>query len=182
MRLDGSFVAPLALVAGTLDLTFDELEILKATVTTVTPFTGGDKGLKDVVDSVNDLLQTPWLAGSTSVADDPPERGILPGQTGLAPGLPRGPHRATLAGAAPLSTKDDVRSHLPPRPATQAGASEPIPVYLPEGLARDLPLYQRFPARLLAEVHLQQDQFEIHPSALKAPAVARVAPFAGPRS
>lgn len=65
---------------------------------------------------------------------------------------------------------------------TQAGASEPIPVYLPEGLARDLPLYQRFPARLLAEVHLRQDQFEIHPSALKAPAVARVAPFAGPRS
>jgi hypothetical protein len=54
------------------------------------------------------------------------------------------------------------------------GSSSPIPTYLPDHLARKLPLFTRFKVRLIAEVHMPVDQFEIHPSALKVVAIARV--------
>jgi hypothetical protein len=37
-------------------------------------------------------------------------------------------------------------------------------------------MFQRFKVRVIAEVHLQQDQYESHPHALRAVALARVAP------
>ena len=49
-----------------------------------------------------------------------------------------------------------------------------IPTYFPEALARRLPLYRRLPARLLAEAHFQTDQYESHPAALRAAALARL--------
>jgi hypothetical protein len=42
-------------------------------------------------------------------------------------------------------------------------------------MAKKLPLYRRFPARLIAEVHLQVDQYETHPAALKVLALVRAA-------
>jgi 1,6-anhydro-N-acetylmuramate kinase len=59
--------------------------------------------------------------------------------------------------------------------ATGGGA---VPVYLDEALAERMPLFRRFAVRLIAEVHLAQDQFEAHPHALRAIAVAREAPAA----
>src|SRR5690606_13579848 len=37
------------------------------------------------------------------------------------------------------------------------GAPDPIPVYLPEALSKELPLSPRMRARVIAEVHPQQD-------------------------
>jgi hypothetical protein len=62
-----------------------------------------------------------------------------------------------------------------------AGSEESIPAYLPEALAAELPMFQRFQARLVAELHLQLDQFESHPNALKVAALARVTPIAPAR-
>jgi hypothetical protein len=47
---------------------------------------------------------------------------------------------------------------------------------LPESLAKKLPMYQRFRARLVAEVHQQADQYETHHAALRSVAVARATP------
>jgi hypothetical protein len=49
-------------------------------------------------------------------------------------------------------------------------------VYLPESAADALPLYQRFGARLIAEAHVSVDQYESHPFALAALALARELP------
>jgi hypothetical protein len=51
----------------------------------------------------------------------------------------------------------------------------PAPVYLPEDIAKKLPLFSRFRARMIAELYLQEDQYEAHPGALKALALGRVA-------
>ncbi len=48
---DGKFAPPLVLVAGELRFPFGEIETLKATVTTATPFTPGDEPLKAAVDA-----------------------------------------------------------------------------------------------------------------------------------
>jgi hypothetical protein len=65
--------------------------------------------------------------------------------------------------------EQSIRSLL--TPATGGG---PIPTYLPDGIAKQLPMFQRFRARLLAEVHLQQDQYESYPSALRVVGIGRV--------
>lgn len=63
--------------------------------------------------------------------------------------------------------------------ASPAGASSPsgqanaIPTYIPESLAKKLPLFQRFKVRMIAEIHLAIDQIETHPLALKSAALAR---------
>ncbi|HLM74979.1 MAG TPA: hypothetical protein VK459_19855, partial [Polyangiaceae bacterium] len=68
-----------------------------------------------------------------------------------------------------------IRALLTPAPAG-AGAAEAIPTYLPERLAKELPMFQRFRARAIVEARLQLDQFEAHPSALRVVALGRVVP------
>ena len=57
----------------------------------------------------------------------------------------------------------------------------PVPTYLPAELAKKLPLFMRFPARLIVEVLPQQDQTESHPAALRALALARTVQARGRR-
>ena len=62
-----------------------------------------------------------------------------------------------------------IRSVLVPQ-----GSSSPMPAYLPESLTKKLPMFQRFKARIVAEAHMQQDEYENHPAALKVVALGRV--------
>jgi hypothetical protein len=57
--------------------------------------------------------------------------------------------------------------------AAGATTTGPVPAYLPDSLAKKLPLFQRFRIRMIAEVHLAVDQLETHPLALKGAALAR---------
>ena len=57
-----------------------------------------------------------------------------------------------------------------------APGSKPWPLYIPEAIATRLPMFARFPVRILADAALQEDQYETHPSSLRASAIGRVAP------
>jgi hypothetical protein len=52
-----------------------------------------------------------------------------------------------------------------------------VPVYLPERLSAELPLYQRFKARILAEVWPQVDQGEAQAVALRGAGLGRILGF-----
>jgi hypothetical protein len=174
---DGTFTPPLVLAYGELTFPFDELETLKATVTAVTPLIAGDKKLKETVDTVNELLKTPWLQSSSGVAEGLTQRvkeAFAQGSRTLPPSYldthtermlleQRHYQRRTVFGEV------WIRSLL-----TVAGASAPMPAYLPESLSKKLPMFQRFKARLLAEAHMQQDEYETQPAALKVVALGRV--------
>jgi hypothetical protein len=56
------------------------------------------------------------------------------------------------------------------------GASERVPVYLLASLARQLPLYPSFRARVIAEVHPKVDRYEAHSVALRALALVHAMP------
>ena len=175
---EGTFTPPLIVIAGDLHFPFDELETLKATVTAVTPLIAGDKKLKETVDTVNELLKTPWLESSTGVAE---------GQTArVKEAYAQSPNR--MLASSYLDTHTErilmeqrnyqkrtvfgevwIRSLLVP-----ASGATPIPTYLPESLTKKLPMFQVFKARLIAEAHVQQDQYEAHPSALRVVALGRV--------
>jgi hypothetical protein len=51
-----------------------------------------------------------------------------------------------------------------------------VPVYIPEALAGELPMFRRIKVRMIAEVDLKEDQSEASAHALKVMALGRVTP------
>ena len=176
---------PLVLCAGEMFFPFDELETLKATVAAVSPLIAGDKRLKEVVDTVNDLLRTPWLEGSGAIADGLTEKvreAFGQGKRMLPPDyLSSHTERILLQRRCyqqrSVFGKDCLRSLL-----SLGSNTEPIPTYLPKELARELPMVQRMRTRVLAEVEPQQDQFETHGLALRVVAIGRVLTLAATKN
>ncbi|WP_438044921.1 DUF2169 family type VI secretion system accessory protein [Sorangium sp. So ce128] len=179
VREGGKFVPPVCLLAGELIFHFDELETLKATVTAAAPLAGNDEQLKAAVAAAQDFLKLPDLRCAPSVAEGLTTRikEALDGKRGAPPGYLKAQTERVLLDQRhyqkrPVLGGPHLRALLQP-----SGSSQQIPAYLPEALAQQLPLYQRFRSRLVAELHLQVDQSESHAVALRVLALARVAPL-----
>lgn len=181
---DGTFVPPLVLLAGELTFVFDEIAALKATVAATSPFASSDKRLKETLDTVAELLQTPWLQGSPGVAEGLVQRikeAFAQGNRALpASYLDAHTERSLLEQRAfqkrTVFGEPHLRALLAP-----LGVQAAIPAYLPEPLATKLPMVLRMRVRLLAEASLPQDQYETYPASLRAVAIARVSPLPGRR-
>jgi hypothetical protein len=174
---DGTFAPPIVLVAGEVVLPFDEREALKATLALVAPFASTDKKLKEQCDTTRELLESPWL-----------EKGSA-GLDGLATSL-RDAFAKTARGISPASIEAQTERILLEQRRYQKrtllgeewvralltldGAEHGVPLYLPEPAAKQLPMFARFRATILAELRLQLDQNETCESALRAVAVGRL--------
>ncbi len=173
---DGRYQPPLVLVAGELIFPFDELASLKAMVTAMTPLAAGDKKLKEAVDTVTDLLKAPWPEGSGRIAEGLGERlkeAFAQGKRMIPPDYLESHTERMVLGERRYQRRSLlgdtwIRSLFRP-----GGSGEPIPAYLPDKLARELPMFPRFGARLIAEVTMQQDPYETSPLALRVVALAR---------
>jgi hypothetical protein len=176
VRDDGKLVPPLLLVVGELQLPFDEIETLRATVTTVTPLVGNDENLRASIDVARQFLAIPGLATAPAVTEGLTTRireawnqgkrvvaqGYLDAQVERVLIEQRHYQRRTVFGG----------KHL--RALLHAGGSSPIPTYLPESATNLLPLHPRFKVRLVIEGHLQVDPYEANQVALRGLALARV--------
>ncbi|MBK9261954.1 MAG: DUF2169 domain-containing protein [Polyangiaceae bacterium] len=173
----GIFQPPLLLLRGELSFPFDEVETLKATVAAVTPLAAGDKKLKETIDAVTELMRTPWLQAAGSVTER------LTNQVKEAFGtgnrlLPAG-YLETHTERILLEQRHYQKRVLLGQPWIRAllgsqNVSTRAPTYIPYSLARELPMYQRFNVRMIAEVRAQLDQYETHPSALRVVALGRI--------
>ena len=181
---DGKFAPPLVLVAGELRLPFDELETLKATLTTATPFVPGDEPLRAAVDAAKDFLAIPDLSPAPAVVDAMTAR-IRDAFGRVKRAVPAGYLEAQTERALLEQRRYQKRvfrgeTHL--RALLQApGEKASSLVYLPEAVADKLPLFARFNARIIAEAHLSVDQYEAFPHGLEAVALARELPVQAPR-
>ena len=177
----GVFEPPLLLLRGELELTFTEIETLKATLAAVAPFTTGpDKKLKEAFEATSEALKSPYIQASGRAIEGLTTR-LRDAFPLVASSLPAGyldqqverilveqrHHQKRI-----ILGKPWIRALLGPR----GGASGSVPTYVPEALAAKLPLYARFTAKLVVELNLQQDQYESHPCALLCLALARVTP------
>ncbi|MFT3771031.1 MAG: DUF2169 domain-containing protein [Minicystis sp.] len=176
---DGALTPPLVLVAGDLEMRFDEVEALQAALAAVAPFsTGPDKRLKDVFDSVVESLKSPWVQGSHRAAEALLKRiseAFAQGAWQLPQGWLDQQIERTLVEKRAYQKRKVFGQTWLVASLSQRGGTAQVPTYLPEELGGHLPLYARFPVRILAEAHLQQDQYESHPYALRTLALARVA-------
>jgi hypothetical protein len=174
----GAFTPPLAALRGELEIAFDDLETLKATLAVVAPFAvGPDKRLKETFEAANEALKERLFPTSGRPVENLTARlrdafaagswslpaGYLDLQVERALVEQRRYQRRAVLGETWLRALLGLRGSA-------------APVYLPEALVGRLPLYARFNARVIVEVLLQQDPFEAHPYALKCLALARAVP------
>jgi hypothetical protein len=172
---DGALRPTAIVVAGELELPFDEVERLRVVAAVAGPLAGSDKRLKDTLDLAKDLLAAP-LAVSHDTAASMTER--VREAWAKANRLLRPDHLDATSRRALLEQRSYqlrelfdaswIRALLVPAPGRAA-----LPAYLPASLAKTLPLFARFPARVLAEVVPQQDELEAQPVALRVGALAR---------
>lgn len=184
VRADGKFSAPLVLASGELRLPFDELEVMKGLITTATPFMGGDEPLEASVRAAEDFLKTPGLPTAPPVVEALANR-IREAFGRVKRAVPPG-YLDTQTERALTEQRRYQKRVFDGAPVVRAlfqGPNDAAPMlaYLPEGAKKHLPLFQRFPARLIAEGHLSADQYEPQTFALKVLALARSIPPAPPR-
>lgn len=173
----GAVTPPLVLVGGALAFRFDELDTLKAAMAIVAPFASADKKLKELCDTLAELLVSPWIAAGTSGF----EGLILRLREAFAQtprGVPTGHFEARteqlLLERRSYQKRTVMGQEWIRASFTPGDGGEAIPTYLPASLAKELPMFPAFRARLIAEVRPRVDHAEAHPIALRVAALARL--------
>lgn len=180
----GRFTPPLALTGGELRFPFDEVETLKAMIVAMTPFLGSDKRLKEMVDSMTELLKTPYLQGSTGIVDKLTRdlRGQFRESNRSLPATYLDGHVERLLleqrryAIRKVFGGEFIRALLmiPAEGGMKGQASEAsIPVYMPKTLDQTLPMLVSMKVRLIVEAHLQQDPYDTSSYALRTVALGR---------
>jgi hypothetical protein len=169
-RGGAGFTAPLVLATGDVVLPFDDLEALRVTLAALAPLGVADAKIKDAVAAADALVQAGLQSGSPLVAQATAElREAVPAQARAA--LDAQVERVLIA--EKRFQKRAVFGGPQLRLLCDLGDGEAL-AYLPEDAGASLPLFQRFGARIVAEAHVRQDQFEPHAQALKMLALGRI--------
>ena len=176
--VSGASTPPLLLLGGELEFPFDELETLRAILGAATPLASGDKKLKATIDLVTEMMQTP-LQGSPEIVEGFIERlrEAWSKANRLLPPTYLETHTERMLLEQRHYQRRDLLDASWVRALLKVQAEDgKMPVYLPMHLQRKLPLFKRFPARIIVEALPQQDQYESHPVAHRALALARLLP------
>ncbi|HRI72691.1 MAG TPA: hypothetical protein PK156_50995, partial [Polyangium sp.] len=173
---DGMFVPPLVLVSGDLIFPFDEVEALKATLAAVTPFAKADKRLQESVEIAREAMQTPWLQGAGHVAEGLAVQ-VRDAFGETKRGLPAG-YLAAHTERILLEQRHYQKRTVMGQPWIRTlfsapGSAAALPCYLPSSLAKELPMYERFSVRMVAEARMQLDQYESATIALRIATLGR---------
>lgn len=173
---DQGFESPLSLIEGTLEFSFDEAEQLKASITVLLPIAEGDEELKEVLDAASHLIK----------ASLTPNLGIVAGEH-------IGRVKEALSRSSRMLPADYLESHVQRMLLEQRAykrkvlfgktwiraeiqsQSASIPVYIPDSLSGELPMYRRLSVRMLGELDLREDEYETSPCLVRACALARIA-------
>ena len=169
----------LCVVAGDLELPFDEVETLKVLTSAAAPLATGDKRLKETLDLANEALGTP-LGSSPEVAASFSMR-VREAWTKANRMLPSDyldvHSRRVLLEQRKYQIRELAGASWIRALLHRPSGDRPVPTYLPAELAKKIPLFVKFSARLIVELLPQQDQNEAHPVAMRTLALSRtVAP------
>jgi hypothetical protein len=174
---DGMFTPPLVLAAGEVTLAFEEREVLKATLGLVAPFAASDKKLKEQCDATRELLESPWVAtgsaGMAALAASLRDT-FAKAPRGISPASIEAQCERLLLEQRRLQKRTLLGEEWVRAPFVPDGSERTLPLYLPEAAAKELPMFARFRARIIAELRLKLDQDETSDSALRAVAISRL--------
>lgn len=172
---DGVLEPPLLLVPGELELPFDEVETLKVLTAAAAPLAVGDKKLKETLDLAIEALGTP-LGSSPDVAMSFSARvrdAWVRANRILSPDYLDIHSRRVLLEQRKYQHRELLGQMWIRGLLYGPLGDKPVPAYLPLELSKKLPLFVRFPVRLIAEALPALDQNEAHPAALRVLSLAR---------
>ncbi len=175
---ESGFLPPLVLAAGDLELQFDELEALKATIAAVSPHVGANESLKKTVDGIQELFKTPFVQGASTVLTDLSRRlreAFAPVQKTLPTYDMEAHVQATLVDHRHYQKRTAFGQPRIRALFMSPGARAVVPAYLPDGIAKELPGFRRMRVRMIAEVRPRAEESEAGPAALRVLAVGREA-------
>jgi hypothetical protein len=173
---------PLVLLEGELELSFDEQETLSILTRAAAPLAPNDKRLAKVLGLVEEMKNTPFQ-GSPEILEGfiQQVREAWMAANRSLPSTYLDTHTERVLLERRLYRKRDLLDDTWLRGQLGGmGLGGPVPTYLPASLAKRLPLFRRFAARVIAEALPQQDQYETSPIALRAVALGRALPSMAP--
>ncbi len=180
IRGDGKFVPTIIAVSGELDVAFDEVAELEATIAIVAPLALQDEPLKILLASAKEFLAAPATARPGDVATTITarlEEAMGKSKRMSVPQLAAHRMRVLLEQrryrVRSVFGGEHVQAKLDLAPGDDRRANKP-PVYLARAAASCLPLAQRFRVRMLAEIRPGVDTRDDAPWALRALSLARV--------
>jgi len=174
---NGTLEPPIMLASGDLSFPFEAWETLRVLMIAATPTALLDKKLKEILDGITETTKIPGIERSSSIAEGLATRvrdafAQSNRQLGVS-WLDAQAERMLLEGRC--YQKRSVLGQTFLRCLLHApGAEEGIPTYLPESLNKTLPLVTKMRARVVAEVHAQQDQYETYPRSLRVLALGHL--------
>lgn len=173
---EGVLVPPLVLVSGEITLPFDEAKELDAVVSAAAPFADGDKALLEVLEDAKTALKAPRVSGPSTVTAGIAARIVdvfSRGKRRLPPRYLEEHTERLLLDERPYQRRTLFGEPLL-RAVIAVDGGGALPAYLPERVRDDLPLFQRFRARIFAEARARADRAESEPVALRVLALGRV--------
>jgi hypothetical protein len=169
-RASGRFDAPVLLLDGELEVSFDEVATLRAVTAAAAPFAALHKGVKEAVDAAQEALRAPWITGAAAVADGYAERireafSMMRKEASAGKRPIAADYLDTIATRALMMGRQYQRRPVFGTPHVRAalrliGGEERVVVYLSEEAAQRLPLVAKVRARVFAEVGARVDPGE----------------------
>ncbi len=175
---DGKFATPIILVGCEVETPFDEMEILRALSTAASPLVGPtDETLKSAVEAAEKFL---GRAGS-SFAPVVPEglsnrlrEAFALNKKSLPPDTLDVQAERALLGGRHYQKRDVLGGTYIRLLLRMSAEAPPLVAYAPEEIARKLPMFRKFRARIIGELHPWQDQYEARRESLRALAIGTV--------
>lgn len=173
--LDAHRPRTLALVAGQLEMSFDPIEALRATLGVATPFVPGNERLKEACAAASEALSAnagllPGVAASHKKRVEEALRQAVRGATDSIEAVVD----HALIEARSFARRRVFGGTFVRATLTHRGGRESVTVYIPEAALEELPLLRTFPVSLAVEVRPPQDGNEPYEVAYRALALGRV--------
>jgi hypothetical protein len=175
---DGKFASPIILVGCELEMPFDEMEVLSALTTAASPLVGPtDETLKSAVEAAEKFLGR----ASSSYAPIVPEglsnrlrEAFARDKKNLPPDTLDVQAERALLGGRHYQKRDVLGGTYLRLLMRMSNDSPPLIAYAPEELGKKLPMFRRFRARIIGELHPWQDQYETRRESLRVIAMGTV--------
>ncbi|UQA58629.1 DUF2169 family type VI secretion system accessory protein [Polyangium aurulentum] len=178
IREDGKYATPIVTLGGDIEVQFDELEVLRALSTAAAPLVGPtDEGLKAALEAADKFLGRAGLSWAPVVPEGLSNRireSFAREKKSLPPDALDVQAERALLGGRHYQKREIFGGTYLRLLLRLSSEGQPLVAYAPEDAAKKLPIFRKFRARIIGELHPSQDQYELRHESIRVLALGTV--------